>query len=91
MGTLTIRKLDDNTKTRLRLSAARKGVSMEEEARNLIAAAVSLDAGKPSGLSAAQIMAMARALPEEEPIDIRFKTMTSKELSDVLSGEFDGL
>ncbi len=33
MGSLTIRKLDDDTKTRLRLSAAAKGISMEEEAR----------------------------------------------------------
>jgi antitoxin FitA len=33
MGSLTIRKLDDDIKTRLRLSAAAKGISMEEEAR----------------------------------------------------------
>lgn len=33
MGSLTIRNLDDGTKTRLRLSAAAKGISMEEEAR----------------------------------------------------------
>jgi antitoxin FitA len=33
VASLTIRKLDDDTKTRLRLSAAAKGVSMEEEAR----------------------------------------------------------
>ncbi len=33
MGSLTIRKLDDDTKSKLRLSAAAKGISMEEEAR----------------------------------------------------------
>lgn len=33
MGSLTIRKLDDDTKNKLRLSAAAKGISMEEEAR----------------------------------------------------------
>jgi antitoxin FitA len=33
MGSLTIRKLDDDIKTKLRLSAAAKGISMEEEAR----------------------------------------------------------
>lgn len=33
MATLTIRKLDEEIKSRLRLSAASRGVSMEEEAR----------------------------------------------------------
>jgi antitoxin FitA len=33
LASLTIRKLDEDIKSRLRLSAARHGVSMEEEAR----------------------------------------------------------
>jgi antitoxin FitA len=33
VATLTIRKLDEDIKSRLRLSAASRGVSMEEEAR----------------------------------------------------------
>mgnify|MGYP000017586837 CR=1 FL=1 len=37
MATLTIRNLDDNVKQALREQAARHGVSMEEEARNLLA------------------------------------------------------
>ena len=40
MATLTIRNLDEDTKARLRIRAARNGRSMEEEARNLLATAV---------------------------------------------------
>ncbi|TIL71010.1 MAG: hypothetical protein E5Y65_23345 [Mesorhizobium sp.] len=36
MGTLTIRNLDDDLKQKLREQAARHGVSMEQEARNLL-------------------------------------------------------
>ncbi|MBB6467665.1 plasmid stability protein [Aminobacter lissarensis] len=36
MGTLTIRNLDDNVKQELRKRAAARGVSMEQEARDLI-------------------------------------------------------
>jgi len=36
MGTLTIRNLDDDLKQKLRERAARHGVSMEQEARNLL-------------------------------------------------------
>ena len=36
MGTLTIRKLDDRLKTRLRVRAAGHGRSMEEEARQIL-------------------------------------------------------
>lgn len=40
MASLTIRKLDDRVKEALRVRAARNGRSMEEEARELIEAAV---------------------------------------------------
>jgi plasmid stability protein len=40
MGNLTIRKIDDRVKERLRVRAARRGVSMEEEARRILSAAV---------------------------------------------------
>lgn len=40
MGTLTIRNLDDPLKTRLRLRAAARNRSMEEEARQIIRAAL---------------------------------------------------
>ena len=41
MGSLSVRKLDDETLKRLRLRAAEHGVSMEEEARRILAQAVS--------------------------------------------------
>jgi plasmid stability protein len=40
MGTLTIRKLDDHLKTRLRVRAAHHGLSMEEEARLILKSAL---------------------------------------------------
>jgi len=40
MGNISERKLDDDTIRQLRLRAARHGVSMEEEARRILAAAV---------------------------------------------------
>lgn len=40
MGTLTIRKLDDPLKSRLRLRAAARNRSMEEEARQILRSAL---------------------------------------------------
>ncbi len=40
MASLTIRNLDDETKARLRLRAARHGCSMEQEVRNILREAV---------------------------------------------------
>jgi plasmid stability protein len=40
MANLTIRNLDDDIKTGLRLRAARHGHSMEEEARRILARAI---------------------------------------------------
>ena len=40
MGTLTIRKLDDRVKSKLRVRAAQHGRSMEEEARQIITSAL---------------------------------------------------
>jgi plasmid stability protein len=40
MAILTIRQLDEKTKTRLRVRAARHGRSMEEEAREILRSAV---------------------------------------------------
>lgn len=42
MGTLTIRNLDDTVKAKLRLAAAARGVSMEEEARRRLKESVCL-------------------------------------------------
>jgi antitoxin FitA len=38
MGSITIRRLDDSLKTRLRVRAAQHGRSMEEEARQILRA-----------------------------------------------------
>jgi plasmid stability protein len=40
MASLLIRDLDDQVKQRLRVRAAKKGVSMEAEARNILSAAI---------------------------------------------------
>lgn len=40
MASITIRRLDDSVKARLRVQAARKGHSMEEEARAILTAAL---------------------------------------------------
>jgi plasmid stability protein len=49
MPSLTIRNLDDATKQRLRIRAARHGVSMEEEVRRILKEALR-PAEAPSGL-----------------------------------------
>jgi len=41
MPSLSVRKLDDDTLSRLRMPAAKHGVSMEEEARRILKDAVS--------------------------------------------------
>ena len=42
MATLTIRRLDEKTKSRLRVRAARHGRSMEEEAREILRSALTV-------------------------------------------------
>lgn len=49
MSSLTIRNVDDATKQRLRIQAARHGVSMEEEVRRILKEALR-PAEAPSGL-----------------------------------------
>jgi plasmid stability protein len=49
MATLTIRRLDDTLKARLRVRAARQGRSMEEEARHILKAGLAAEAiGRPN-------------------------------------------
>lgn len=45
MASITIRSLDEKTKTRLRIRAAQHGRSMEEEARTLLRAALADEDG----------------------------------------------
>lgn len=51
MATLTIRNLDDDLKARLRLRAARRGHSMEEEARRILKSALAVSPEDDSGAS----------------------------------------
>ena len=53
MASITIRNLDDDVKTRLRVRAAENGRSMEEEARLILREAV---ARKPSSRKLAEII-----------------------------------
>jgi plasmid stability protein len=74
VASITIRNLDQQTKTRLRVRAARHGRSMEEEARTLLRAA--LAAESPAGENLAEaILALFKPLggvelriPPREPI-----------------------
>ena len=53
MASLTIRNLDEETKVRLRIRAAHRKRSMEDEARNILRAALAEDAATPHDLAEA--------------------------------------
>jgi plasmid stability protein len=61
LASITIRKLDEKTKARLRVRAARHGRSMEEEARTLLRAGLA-DEEAPVGNLAQAIRARFRRL-----------------------------
>jgi plasmid stability protein len=50
MASITIRKLDEAVKSRLRIRAARHGRSMEEEAREILRAGLDEKVGQPLNL-----------------------------------------
>jgi antitoxin FitA len=50
MASMTIRDIDEKLKARLRVQAARHGRSMEEEARDILRVALSLESARTSGL-----------------------------------------
>jgi plasmid stability protein len=54
MSSITIRNLDENLKASLRMRAARNGLSMEQEVRNILQSTLDADAGQVDGLSFAQ-------------------------------------
>ena len=74
MASLTIRNLDAHTKARLRVRAAHRQRSMEEEARNILRAALAQDDAAPRDLVAAigarfrPLGGLALDLPAREPI-----------------------
>jgi plasmid stability protein len=53
MASLTIRNLDEETKARLRIRAAYRKRSMEDEARNILRAALAEEAATPRDLAEA--------------------------------------
>ncbi len=53
MASITIRKLDDDVKSKLRVRAAGNGRSMEEEARLILAEAVDREPAPAEGLGTA--------------------------------------
>ena len=50
MSSITIRNLDDQLKASLRLRAARHGLSMEQEVRNILQSTLATEASPGSGL-----------------------------------------
>ena len=53
MASITIRNLDEATKRRLKIRAARRNRSMEEEARSILRAALAEEARTPGNLATA--------------------------------------
>lgn len=53
MAVMTIRNIDDATKKRLRVRAALHGRSMEDEARDILRAALSTETPRPRNLGQA--------------------------------------
>ncbi|HEX5430699.1 MAG TPA: hypothetical protein VFW83_01935 [Bryobacteraceae bacterium] len=53
MASLTIRKLDESTKSALRIRAAHHGRSMEEEAREILKCALARTSAEPRNLGEA--------------------------------------
>lgn len=53
MASITIRNLDEETKTRLRVRAAHRKRSMEDEARNILRTALVEETGTPANLAEA--------------------------------------
>jgi plasmid stability protein len=53
MATLTIRQLDEKTKSRLRIRAAHHGRSMEEEAREILRSALTASSSAGENLAEA--------------------------------------
>ena len=51
MASITIRRLDDSVKARLRVRAARNGRSMEEEARQVLTTALAEESKRPLNLA----------------------------------------
>jgi plasmid stability protein len=91
MATLTIRNVPDGIKQALRVKAAQKGRSLEEDLRQILADEVADPTIPTSRIDAEEIMRRATELETDEPADSRYKYFTQKELSDAICGEYDDL
>ena len=72
MATLTIRNLSDRVRDRLRLRAAKHGVSMEAEARSILAQGVDERAGRKQSQTVAELqdwIASNRKRPQSDKND----------------------
>jgi plasmid stability protein len=93
MGSMTVRKIDDEVMRELRISAARRGVSMEQEARDRLRQPLSRpgveskaeqgDKQRDLDASVDEILAFGRRLPK---VDFDIKK-ASDELYDYLDRE----
>jgi plasmid stability protein len=74
MASITIRRLEENTKRKLRIRAARHGRSMEQEARDILKSALSQSEEPPANLAESIRRRFARfggvelKIPPREPI-----------------------
>ena len=74
MAAITIRKLDDATKAKLRIRAAHHGCSMEEEAREILRSALVASSPRPENLAEsihrlfAPLGGVELELPKREPV-----------------------
>jgi plasmid stability protein len=71
MASLTVRNLDAPLKARLRVQAAVHGRSMEEEAREILRAALNREPGQPGAWAAALRARFARLGGADLPISPR--------------------
>jgi antitoxin FitA len=94
MASLTIRNLDERVKQNLRMRAAARGISMEEEARQALTAIPEMiqntqnEATKSETvrkrMTVAELMAWIDSLPKGKPTDPRYETLDHKTLTDLI-------
>ena len=71
MSSITIRNLDDELKASLRLRAARHGLSMEQEVRNILQSTLAAEASPTSGLAfAMRIHQRFKGLGADQPPEL---------------------
>jgi antitoxin FitA len=88
MATLTIRKLNDSAKAKLRVRAAQNGRSMEEEARVILESAIATPpSGVPRGNMAERIRNRFAPLGGVE-LDIPPREISSRRIPDFSGPEF---